>query len=376
MAKERTHLALASDADEGTVREASRSTSHMLDGISTSTDPDGDWRIVDCVVQLRRWGDGDALTLPDTAFAEEVIGAAPTCSFKLDDQTCRLSKKHARLVRRGALWTIHDLDSKNGTWIDGVRRAQSALTPGTEIRVGGVVLVAESPELVALQTLLARWIGYGDERRADLDRALRASRETFSERVPLVLAGDGDLVPIAERLHRQALGQRPFVVWSRGDAASAVDRAAKGTLCIATTKLRDLALAIAAVPLQMAPRVIVCASSFERVAPLVARFPRTARIDLGDVCARPHELLRVLNDYAQDLARDLEVAMQASALLDDADLPTLARARFSSYAEIDEDVRRLIVLRALGVRGGQKFLGVAHPTLSKWAARRGLAARR
>lgn len=341
----------------------------MLDG--TKTDPDGDWNIVDNVVRLRRWGADQAIDLPTAPFAEEVLGASPACSLPLDDETRRISREHARLVHRGALWTIHDLASKNGTWIDDARRAASAITPGTEIRLGGVVLVAESHDLALLRDLLCRWIGWSPDSRVEVDRALRATREAFAGRTPLLLCGEGDLTHVAARLHRQTLGERPFVAHRRATGlAAALSRATRGTVCVSTDARPNAiaaALANARVEVQRV-RLVLCSDSVDRAALMAAPLGKTVRIVLPRLAERHHELARILREYALEAQADLG----AVAIFDGEDITTLAKHPYQSMAEIHDDARRLAVLRALGVRPGARVLGISHGAFSRWASRRGL----
>src|SRR3989454_12672073 len=62
-------------------------------------------------------------------------------------QTCALpifSTTHAKLQRREGVWVLVDLDSTNGTFIDGDRiKGEAPLTPGATVRFGDVSLVFE-----------------------------------------------------------------------------------------------------------------------------------------------------------------------------------------------------------------------------------------
>ena len=77
--------------------------------------------------------------------------------------------------------------------------------------------------------LLERLLGFADEKRETVDRALYALRIAVTHREPLLLCGEGNLVPIARQLHERALAGRPFVVarprtrYARGMAALAED---------------------------------------------------------------------------------------------------------------------------------------------------------
>ena len=50
---------------------------------------------------------------------EYVIGRRSDCQIFVPDM--RVSRQHARLVRNGEGWTLEDLGSNNGTYINGVR---------------------------------------------------------------------------------------------------------------------------------------------------------------------------------------------------------------------------------------------------------------
>ncbi len=70
------------------------------------------------------------ITTPVTTIGRE------ECDILLlqDDQ---VSRRHARIEQRGAMWTLYDLDSSNGTFVNGTRlRAPHVLQPGDVIRVG------------------------------------------------------------------------------------------------------------------------------------------------------------------------------------------------------------------------------------------------
>jgi len=135
------------------------------------------------------------------------------CTIQLHDPLRQVSRLHARVVRDGTGWRLHDLGSKNGLRIDGVRRAEAVLQPGVEIGIGGLTLIAESRLLTALRGFLTRLVGWSAEWNESVDHALRSVRMAVTGRAPLVLCGPGDLVPIARAIHRRALGEdRPFVV--------------------------------------------------------------------------------------------------------------------------------------------------------------------
>src|SRR4051812_48238820 len=182
--------------------------------VSTKTDVAvNEWAIDDRVVRLREWGTDLIRNLPPPPVNEWTIGAADTCALQLDDPSGRVSRLHARLVRDREHWRLRDLGSKNGVRLDGPRRSEIGLEPGGGVGVGGVELIAESSRSVALRGFLSRLLGWRSERPQVVDHALRSIRLAAAGRLALVLCGDGDLVPMAQSIHRHALGaDRPFVV--------------------------------------------------------------------------------------------------------------------------------------------------------------------
>jgi len=136
-----------------------------LDDYSTDTDPRtrSSWCINDSGIRLREWADEHAYGLPDPPVASK-IGSASTCGMRLNDASGLLSREHAQLTPCAGRWRIRDLASKNRLWCDGVRRPLFALRPGLEITIGGLRLVADSPQLAALRTVVCRFLGWAGDR--------------------------------------------------------------------------------------------------------------------------------------------------------------------------------------------------------------------
>jgi hypothetical protein len=79
---------------------------------------------------LRHLGRGEHRAVPDAC----LIGRSPDCALQLDD--AQVSSQHAHLRWDGTCWSLRDLGSLNGTWVDGSR-----LEPGR------AVTLAEGAEL-------------------------------------------------------------------------------------------------------------------------------------------------------------------------------------------------------------------------------------
>jgi hypothetical protein len=87
------------------------------------------WRSAE---QCANWGSDRCHGLPAEADTEATIGSSEICSLRLIDPSGCLSRQHARLTR-------------DGMRLDGVRRPKVLLEQGSELGLGGVTLIAESP---------------------------------------------------------------------------------------------------------------------------------------------------------------------------------------------------------------------------------------
>ncbi len=63
-----------------------------------------------------------------------LIGRSPECEVFLDDVT--VSRRHAELLRDGELYTIRDLGSLNGTFVNRTRVESAELHDDDEVQVG------------------------------------------------------------------------------------------------------------------------------------------------------------------------------------------------------------------------------------------------
>ncbi len=65
---------------------------------------------------------------------QALIGRSPDCDVFLDDVT--VSRRHAELSRDGAVFTIRDLGSLNGTFVNRRRIESSVLEDDDEVQIG------------------------------------------------------------------------------------------------------------------------------------------------------------------------------------------------------------------------------------------------
>jgi FHA domain len=70
-----------------------------------------------------------------------LLGRHPACDVVLGDLS--VSRRHARLRYQDGGWTLHDLDSTNGTKVNGLRVGRCALRPGDRLALGDERLVVD-----------------------------------------------------------------------------------------------------------------------------------------------------------------------------------------------------------------------------------------
>jgi DNA-binding winged helix-turn-helix (wHTH) protein len=102
-----------------------------------------------------------SLPLPD---GEHIAGRDAECSLVIDANT--VSRRHARITVVSGTATIEDLDSTNGTHVNGTRiAAPTRLAPGSELALGSEVLQVRARSPSALTVRVDPVPGSGDPRR-------------------------------------------------------------------------------------------------------------------------------------------------------------------------------------------------------------------
>jgi FHA domain len=72
---------------------------------------------------------------------EVLIGRDPVCDLALADPA--VSRRHARLRFRDGRWILQDLDSTNGTRVNGVRVGRCEVRPGDRLELGELQLTID-----------------------------------------------------------------------------------------------------------------------------------------------------------------------------------------------------------------------------------------
>lgn len=355
--------------------------SEQANGAKTRTDAGAhEWMIDDELLHLREWGTHRTHPMPPDG-AAWTIGAADTCELRLLDPSRRVSRRHARLFRDDSRWFIHDLGSKNGTRFDGARRVAAPLAPGVEVSFGRMTLIAESGGLIALRGFLARLLGWHADRIVVVDRALRAVRTAATRRGALLVCGEGDLVPIAQSLHRRTLGEgRPFVVCdprrqrstasvrvaeSHREGIRAMEAAAGGTMCVRGRRLprdfREVWIALREPTSRV--QLVVCTDDAPDARAMFAN-----PIVIPSLARRRADLDRIVEEYAADAIRSLGARLPGFTR---ADHEWVIEHSASSLPEIEKGTRRLVAIRQAGsIAQAAARLGMSHVALAQWIERR------
>lgn len=84
---------------------------------------------------------------------QTVLGRDPACDVVVADGS--VSRRHARLERRGAGWAVVDQGSANGTFVDSQRVAEGDLKAGQELRLGAVAFKVDIEGAADLQATIA-----------------------------------------------------------------------------------------------------------------------------------------------------------------------------------------------------------------------------
>jgi len=125
--------------------------------------PDTDERSDDYViVMLRGWAPGRSWPLRGSV----MVGRDPNCSVSIEDDS--VSRRHGRFIRRSdGSWVVQDLDSRNGTLVNGHPVMTRILAEGDRIQFGETVIfkfsrqdalerqLAETQKMVAVGRLAA-----------------------------------------------------------------------------------------------------------------------------------------------------------------------------------------------------------------------------
>jgi hypothetical protein len=83
----------------------------------------------------------------DVVKDQSMVGRDPSCEVVVEEGS--VSRRHARLEKRGGAWWVVDQGSANGTYLNSLKVAEQALRNGQELRFGALAFrvdILEDPE--------------------------------------------------------------------------------------------------------------------------------------------------------------------------------------------------------------------------------------
>src|SRR5687767_8672650 len=91
-----------------------------------------------CMVMIAGPMLGEIYVVPPTGSL--LVGREPESQLRLAEDES-VSRRHARIERSGSLVKVVDLNSQNGTWVNGQRVSEVVLAEGQKVRLGQNVVL-------------------------------------------------------------------------------------------------------------------------------------------------------------------------------------------------------------------------------------------
>lgn len=104
-----------------------------------------------------------------TLNAKAVVGRSRQSQIKLEDN--KASASHCQLTLRGHSLELIDLDSKNGTYLNGILIEQTEVFTGDEIRIGDTLITIDESKMTTRDVERLSFLGSARER---MDYVLKA----------------------------------------------------------------------------------------------------------------------------------------------------------------------------------------------------------
>jgi DNA-binding NtrC family response regulator len=140
------------------------------------------------------------------------LGRSPECSFVLDGPG--LSRRHARIEREGPLMVLRDLESKNGSFLNGQRRERFPLSLEDTLRIGDWVgVVCHMPRSKVVRRELFSELGSDLILSAPTLARLTELTQLARSDVSIIIEGEtgtGKEV-LAREVHRQSGRRGPLL---------------------------------------------------------------------------------------------------------------------------------------------------------------------
>ena len=164
-------------------------------------------------IEVIEGADVNARVVLDEA-ARILVGQSPVCDLRLRDP--QVSRRHLALENAGDRVRLVDLDSTNGTFVNGVRVALAWLTGGERVHLGDSVLRIAPIERAATHVKRATAFGRLRGESDAMQRVYTMAARLAASDVPVVVEGEtgtGKEV-LAEAIHEASTrASGPFVVF-------------------------------------------------------------------------------------------------------------------------------------------------------------------
>jgi len=125
-----------------------------------------------------------------------IVGRDPACDLQIDN--LGISRTHCQFIKRGGTFLIQDMNSANGTYVNGQQIGEHYLKDGDEVLIGKFALVFNTAGTVARP---AQAVGSGGEAVPDVLHTYVMDGENIRERLARMKAegGPAEETPIARR---------------------------------------------------------------------------------------------------------------------------------------------------------------------------------
>ncbi|MFO0899424.1 MAG: EAL domain-containing protein [Pirellulales bacterium] len=174
------------------------------------------------------------------------IGRNDDCDLPI--RSTRVSREHAKLIRTGDVYRVRDLDSTNGTFLNGQRIEEATLSDGDVVVLADIEFTFFSGAVQARRTTVTQVIGFREREPAgkasgsDVIRSLRRLQESLLQASPRLL-----YTPVIDLTTSQTVGFEPSVEAAPGDAsANEADRLLLGASPRLASRLREAQWLVAA----------------------------------------------------------------------------------------------------------------------------------
>ena len=159
---------------------------------------------------------GATLELDPNAPSRTLLGTSPACQLRVTDNT--VSRRHAAFEpSRKGIWRLADLDSTNGTFVDGTRIVEAYVRGGEVVRFGSTAVRLEAEVATVEPKPLPSAMRFGRTLGASvaMRRLYPLCERLARAKVPVIIEGEtgtGKEV-LAESLHEMSGSKGPFVVF-------------------------------------------------------------------------------------------------------------------------------------------------------------------